>query len=185
MGTTETMDPFDKPSVEVVRFLMYRNLNDLATERPLPFGYRVEPWCKPMLPAYAATMAVAFSDSPDLKIYRKLDSKDGCISIIKDIVNMQDFFQAVSWIVFFNREPCAFILTGMAGGSEFAQIQAVGVAPRHRRIEIGTHLVNMALWAFRDRRLPGVMVKLSRSNRKGIRFFRSLDFHVSDSMEYL
>jgi ribosomal protein S18 acetylase RimI-like enzyme len=138
-----------------------------------------------MMPAYAATMAVAFSDSSDLEVFPKLASKDGCGNIMADLVALEGFFTGASWLAFFNREPCAIILTGLAGREGVASIRVVGVAPRHRRIKIGSQLVNKALWALHDRKFKRAIVKVSRHNRAGVMFFRSMEFHIESSQEYL
>jgi len=183
--TSGRMQPFENPIGGLVRFTMVKDLIEPPADLPMPFGYRVEPWTDPMLPAYAAAMAVAFSDSPELEVYPKLGSREGCVSIVKDISAMPDFLAGASLLAFFNREPCAFILTGFSKGAAEGRIHVLGVGPRHRGIHIGTQLVNMALWAFRDRRFVRAVVRVNRLNRGGIRFFRTLGFHVSSSQEYL
>jgi len=179
------LDPFDKPVGRIVRFTMSHNLQQLQQDVPLPFGYRLETWYEPMLPAYAATLAVAFSDSPDLDFYPKLSSKEGCSSLIKEIAAMKGFLTGVSWLAFFNREPCALILSDMLDNGKTAIIRVIGVAPRHRRIHIGSQLASKVMWALKDRKFQKVLVRVSRSNRPGIMFFRALGFHVDTSKEYL
>jgi len=179
------MDPFDKPALEIVRFSMYRDMDVFPPDVSLPFGYRAEPWVGPLIPAFAASMAVAFADSSELETYPRLSSREGCQRIVEDICNMPDFLSGATWLVFFNREPCGFILCGQAKKSEIAQIRIFGVAPRHRRFHIGSWLVNRALWAFHDRKFPQAMLNVNRTNHAGVRFLRSLGFYVAQSREYL
>jgi len=179
------LDPFDRPDGEVVRFTMYREVIELQSDRPLPFGYRPEPWTAQVLPAFAAVLAVAFSDSPDLEYYPKLSSKDGCVEILEEISESAGFLPGASWLVLFNREPAAIVLSSRAVQGLMSRVNIVAVAPRHRRVKVGTHLLNKAMWAVRDRRIPGTMLRINRNNRVGIRFFRSAGFQVSSSDTYL
>jgi GNAT superfamily N-acetyltransferase len=178
-------DPFEQPSAEVVRLTLGRSLDILTTEHQLPFGYRLEPWCQPLIPAFAASMAVAFSDSPDLEIYPALGSREGCLRLMNEIVEIPGFLSGACWLVFFDREPCAHILSSQAFDSNSGEIMSIGIAPRHRRLGVGTHLVNKTLWALHDRKCNQASAKVNRSNRGAIRFFRSLGFQASASQEYI
>jgi len=179
------IDPFDKPAAEVVRFSMVRKIKNLPPDIPLPFGYRAEPWVGPLIPAFAASMAVAYAGSSELVVYPRLATREGCQRIVQDICNMPDYLSGASWLVFFNREPCGFILCGQAKIGEIAQIRIFGVTPRHKRFKVGSWLVNRALWAFHDRKFPLAMINVTRSNRDGVRFLRSLGFYVAQSHEYI
>lgn len=183
-NTNNGIDPFEKPSEGLVRLTMYAGLDNLPGDLALPFGYRIEQWCEPMIPAYAAALAVAFSDSPDANSYPRLESREGCESLIRDIARMPGFFSGASWLLFFSREPCAILLTGLASNEKAGQIRILGVAPKHRSVGVGSFLVNRALWAFRDRRLERGMVIVNRLNRGAIRFFRSCGFHAGSSQKY-
>lgn len=178
-------DPFERPAVEVVRYTMRRPLRSVPGDLPLPFGYRLESWCDPLLPAYGAAMAVAFSDSPDIRVYPRLESGEGCVSLVTELAAMPEFIPAATWLLFFNREPCGLILTSRAKEPKVGQIRVVGVAPRHRAVGVGALLVNKGLWAFRDRRHQSAIVKVNRENRQIVRFFRGLGFHVDSVQEYL
>ncbi len=136
-----------------------------------------------MVPAYAAVLAVSFADSPDLSLYPKLASKEGCTQIIEDLTASPEFLTGGSWLVLFNKEPAAVILSSRGKGTKYGKIEVVSVAPRHRRVKVGTHLVNKASWSFRDRHLSEARLGVSRSNRNAVRFFRSMNFHVSDSKD--
>ena len=179
------LGPFERPSIEVVRFTMARSLDSIPPDRSLPFGYRIEPWCEPLLPAFAAAMAVSFSDSTDLEVYPRLGSREGCLDFMKEIFSLPEFHTGASWLVFFNREPCAFIITSSTQVKGTGQIKVVGVAPRHRRIKVGETLCYRAMWALRDRRFSRVIAKVNRPNHSAVRFFRSLGFQVESSQEYM
>jgi len=138
-----------------------------------------------MLPAYAAVLAVAFSDSSDLDFYNRLSSREGCREIMLDLVNNPGFMSGGSWLVFFNREPAAMIISSREPGKDKGCVEVVAVAPRHRRVKVGSHLVGKALWAFRDRRLSEVHCGVNRPNRNAVRFFRSLGFQAKGSEEFL
>ena len=84
---------------------MYRSLKELRPEPPLPFGYRVDPWCDPMLPAYAAVLAVAFADSHEVELYPRLGWREGCIDLLRDLTELGGFSRGVSLLVMFNKEP--------------------------------------------------------------------------------
>jgi ribosomal protein S18 acetylase RimI-like enzyme len=178
-------DPFDSPDGEVVRFTMFKELEMLAPDPPLPFGYRLEPWTDLLMPAYAAVLAVSFSDSPDLDHYPRLASRDGCLSMLKEIAGAQGFITGGSWLVLANKEPAATILTSRTRDGVSGFINVVAVAPRHRLMGIGRHLVSKALWTFRDRHLDQGILRVNRSNRGALRFFRSAGFQAGESRTYL
>ncbi len=179
------VDPFDRPQGEVVRFAMDRALGNLPPEHPMPFGYRIEPWCEPMLPAYGSVLAVAFADSPDLEFYPRLASREGCTDLIEQMTSRVCFLTGGTWLVLFNREPAAMIISSRSPGKDYGRIDVVAVAPRHRRIGVGAHLAYKAMWAFYDRHLPKAVLRVNRPNRGAVRFFRSLGFQVRTSSEVL
>jgi ribosomal protein S18 acetylase RimI-like enzyme len=179
------IDPFDLPEGEVVRFTMFRSLENLPPDPPLPFGYRLEVWNKPILPAYAAVLAVSFADSPDLDLYPRLASKDGCENLVKEMSSTSGFVAGASWIALFGKEPAAAVLCSRTVDGLTGFVNVVAVAPRHRRIGIGKQIVNKALWAFHDRHLSGAATRISRGNRGAIMFFRSIGFQVGESRTHL
>lgn len=181
----EILDPFDSPEGEVVRFTMWRSIEQLAPDPPLSFGYRLEPFTAPILPAFAAVLAVSFSDSTDLRLYPRLSSRDGCLSLLKELSNGPGFLPGASWMALFNKEPSALIMASRSQDMTFGQIQVVAVSPRHRRVGVGRHLVSKSLWALRDRHITRVILRVNRSNRIAIRFFRSIGFQVSESKTFL
>jgi ribosomal protein S18 acetylase RimI-like enzyme len=138
-----------------------------------------------MIPAYAAVLAVAFSDSPDLEYYPRLGSGEGCKEIMEDLVKSPAFLTGGTWLVIFNREPAAVIISSREAGKKDGRVEVVAVAPRHRRVRVGSHLVNKALWALRDRHLIEACLRVNRSNRAAVRFFRSLGFQASESREHI
>ena len=178
------MDPFEKPEKGITRFTMSRSLLELPHDYPLPFGYRVEPWFPPLMPAFAAALAVSFSDSPDILAYSDLVSKDGCLLMLNEIVNAPGFLSGASWLVFFRREPCGLIVCSSSPSGPEGIVNIIGIAPRHRRMAIGQRLLIKALWAMRDRKLPRVHLKVNRDCRGAVIFFRSQGFQVGESKEY-
>lgn len=178
------MDPFENPEKEVTRFTMHRELYHLPHDRTLPFGYRAEPWCPPVMPAFAAALAVSFSDSPDLAVYTELASKEGCLNFLKDIVSLPGFLTGASWLVYFGREPCGLMLCSKPSKEMEGVINLMGVAPRHRRMSIGSRLLVKALWGMRDRRMSRVILKVNKECRGAVRFFREQGFQVGESKEY-
>jgi ribosomal protein S18 acetylase RimI-like enzyme len=178
------MDPFEKPEKVITRFTMYRDLLELPHDYPLPFGYRVEPWFPPLMPAFAAALAVSFSDSPDISAYSDLVSKDGCLLILNEIVNAPGFLSGASWLVFFRREPCGLIVCSVSPNGSEGIVNILGIAPRHRRMALGQRVLIKGLWAMRDRKIPRAQLTVNRDCRGAVIFFRSQGFQVSESKEY-
>jgi [ribosomal protein S18]-alanine N-acetyltransferase len=178
-------DPFDSPSGEVVRLTMSKRLENLAPDPPLAFGYRLEPWTELVQPAFAAVLAVSFSDSVDLENYPRLASRDGCLSILKEISESPNYLASGSWLALFNKEPAGAILASRSPDGSTGLINIVAVAPRHRRNGIGSHLVSKTLWVFRDHRIQLALLRVNRNNRGALRFFRSIGLQAAESRTYL
>lgn len=178
-------DPFDSPDGEAVRFTMFKNLENLSPDPPLPFGYRLEAHTDQILPAFAAVLAVSYSDSTDLPLYPRLASREGCLAFLKEITGGPSFVTGASWLVLFQKEPAALVLSSRSRDGSIGHLNIVAVAPRHRRMGVGRHLVSKALWAFRDRHIGEAALRVNRGNRGAIRFFRTVGFQVGESRTYL
>lgn len=166
-------------------FHMRRDLDKFEPDKPMPFGYRIEQWYEPMLPAYAAVLAASFASSPELQIYPRLSSKEGCIELMKELSTMPNFFSGASWLILYYKEPAAAIISSRGANHGDGRIETIAVTPRHREVEVGSQLLSKALWAFKDHHFKRVEFRIDRANREVIRFFRRAGFYVESSETYL
>ena len=178
------IDPFESPVRETVRFSMYKRLEQIITERPLPIGYSVVPYNEALLPAFSAVTRLSFIKSPELEHYPELGTRKGCNNFVKELTHMQGFRAEASWLVRWNNEPVAIVITRRLPGCVFGEIQLVAVVPRHRRRGLARHLVTLAQRSLKELQVPHASLHVNRENRNSIRFFRSLGFQVSSSGLY-
>jgi ribosomal protein S18 acetylase RimI-like enzyme len=177
-------DPFERPSVEAVRFTMHRRLDMLPPVRPLLPGYQIEPWSLRAIPAATAVMKLAFTCSPDLELYADLTTHRGCSSFLNELTDLSGFLPDASYVVSHEGAPCAMLVAGRLPGCIFGQIYVVGVVPRHRRRGLATHMIRKSLWALHERGLVHAILQVNHQNRSAIRFFRAQDFQVNGSGTY-
>lgn len=175
------ISPFDRPEGELTRFKMVRSTLHLPKEDPLPFGYRVENWVNAMLPAYAAVLAVAFADSPELNHYPRLASREGCLQMMNELVALPTFLTGASWLILHKKEPAAIVVSRHSPENSSGIIEMLAVSPKHRGVYIGRHILFKALWAFRDHHFRHAEFRINKENRSVIRFFRNAGFHVDSS----
>jgi len=174
-------NPLDVSANNVPRFTMIRELGVLPRDSTMPFGYRVEPWYPPMLPAYAAVMAASFANTPEEVNFPDLGSKFGCSDILQKIADMPTFLSGASWLVLFNKEPAAIVISSRIVGAKQGEVLLLAVTPRHRGVEVGKNLLIKALWAFKDHHMTHAVVKVSQSNRRYTRFLRRAGFHMQQA----
>jgi len=177
-------DPFERPAGETIRFSMYKRLMCNFSNRALPDGYTIVPFNESLLPAFSAVTRLSYIKSPELDHYPELGTRKGCNNLVKELTRMQGFRAESSWMVRWNNEPVAIVITRRLPGCVFGEIQLVAVVPRHRRRGLARYLVTRALWSLKDLQVPHASLHVNRGNRNTIRFFRSLGFQVSSSGLY-
>lgn len=176
-----TSDPFESPEHKTVCFSMLRRLKDLEPLAALPDGYQMDRWSWRMLPAASAVLRVAFVDTKYLDLYPRLSSRQGCAELISELIDLPGFMPEASWLLSFDSEPAGLVLCTRSSGCVFGQIHVVAVAPRHRMNGLGTHLLHQAIWSLNEKQLHYAMLKICRTNRHAIRFFRKNGFRVGSS----
>jgi ribosomal protein S18 acetylase RimI-like enzyme len=177
-------DPFDFPNCETVRFTMYRRMFGLPSIRPLPKNFTITPWNDRLIPAFTAVLRTSFIANPETETYPFLNSTIGCSRLVEELTDMPGFMPDTTWLIQKDEHPCGVIITNRGTGCVFGQIQLVAVEPRFRHLGLGTNLVRMALWDFNNRSIPHAILHINRTNRRGIRFFRTQGFQVNSSGTY-
>lgn len=177
------IDPFAAPSRETVRFTMHKKLDTVFPE-PLPEGYSVIPFNPALLPSFAAVARMAFYKSNESEAYPELKTRTGCDHLIDELTEMDGFEPDASFLVFKDAKPAGIVLSRVMQGQVFGEIQLVAVSPVHRRRGLAKFLLNKALKALHDLKVPHVSLQVNRDNRNGVRFFRNSGFTVAGTGTY-
>jgi len=165
-------------------FTMLKRVSETEEIPELPEGYNLVQWSSRHNAAFAAVLRVAYIKSPELLYYPVLKTSSGCRHFVEELTGMHGFVPENTWLVEYNNEPCAVIITNRGPGNVFGEIQVVAVVPRHRRMGLGKFLVSRAVKVFKNIGIPHAILNLNRSNRGSIRFFRRNGFQVSSSGVY-
>ena len=177
-------DPFSRPLIKILRLTMYKNLKDVVEPEPLPNGYKIEPWMEEKIRGFGYILKQAFTFTSELAVYPELSSSEGTINMVDEWSDLDGFLPEASFLVTKNSEPVAMVLSSRTPASVFGQIYVVAVSPKHRRLGIGSHMVQSVLVEFQRLGLKHATLFLNSSNRRATRFFQKLGFKVDGKAIY-
>lgn len=178
------VDPFSKPLIKILRLTMYKNLKTVDEPEPLPDGYQIEPWSYEKMRAYGIVLKQAYAFTSDLAVYPDLGSYNGCTNMVDEWTDLDGFIDSASFLVTKNNEPVAMILSTRTPASVFGQVHVVAVSPRHRRLGIGTHLIQRVMVRFQELGLKHATLFLNSTNRRAAKFFKGLRFEIDGKAIY-
>lgn len=165
------------------RYRMEKDLRDLPlnlTPR-LPSDYFFVPWNEKYIRDHADVKWQSFRFELDANVFPCLGDKDGCLRLMRDISNRNNFVPAATWMIVFHDpqsgrdEPCATI-QGLQADHHLGSIQNVGVTMSHRGHGIGSALLTQSLIGFRNVGCQRVQLEVTVQNKGAVRLYERLGF---------
>ncbi len=153
----------------------------------LPRGYRLWPWNPDQICEHAEAKFHSFRDEIDADIFTCLGESEGCIRLMTEISDREDFLPEATWLAVYvgdgrqRIEYCGTI-QGIRASSRLGGIQNVGITPRHRRRGLGTALVAAALTGFQQVGLPRAYLEVTSQNEQAVRLYRQLGFQRTKTL---
>jgi GNAT superfamily N-acetyltransferase len=171
----------------LVFFKRYRMHLDLAEDRgpvsSLPPTYRAVPWDDALVERHAIAKYESFQHELDANVFPCLASLDGCVRLMREISSRREFVPAATWLIEFQAsatrrpQPCATI-QGLIDADRIGSIQNVGVAPDHRGLGLGTHLLERAVAGFRSLGLKVASLEVTAENESAFRLYQRFGFRM-------
>lgn len=164
-------------------FKRYRMEVDLAAPRmppALPSGYRFVAWNDALIDIHGRTKFRSFRDEIDASVFPCLGDLEGCRRLMREIRGKPGFLPDATWLIAHGTAPeslqwCGTI-QGIAERGGSGMIQNIGIVPGHRRLGLGTCLIERALAGFRMRGLSRVSLEVTADNRRAVQLYQRLGF---------
>lgn len=158
---------------------------DLRRTRPQPVDlhadYRLSPWSRELLYDHAEVKYLSFRDELDAAIFPCLGDLEGCIKLMREIVERDGFIPEATWLARYlgagpqKVESCGTIQAVRVHRSR-ANIQNIGVTPYHRGRGIAAAMVSAAVWGLQQVGVTKVALEVTAENDSALRLYRRLGF---------
>jgi GNAT superfamily N-acetyltransferase len=176
--------------MSVVFFKRYRMQIDLARHALEPVDpqairphYRFYPWQPRHLFAHAEAKLSSFRNELDANVFPCLADWDGCIRLMTEISNRQNFVPEATWLAGYwhpetgRREYCATV-QGIRDQFNVGAIQNIGVAEPHRGKGLGSLIILHCLHGFQKVGVQFVNLEVTAQNTGAIRLYERLGFQI-------
>lgn len=165
------------------RFRMEISLvgRDFASGALLPDGYRLHGWDEALLQYHAGAKFRSFAGQVDAEVFPCLGESDGCHRLMGEISRKDGFMPEATWLLSWQAaagEPIDFCGTvqGIRDRSGYGAVQNLGIAPEHRRLGLGSYLLNRALTAFQRYGLRRAYLEVTAQNAAAIQMYQRMGF---------
>jgi mycothiol synthase len=140
-----------------------------------PSGIVLRPWDPELIDAHAEVKWLAFRDTVDAAIFPNLGRLDGCIQLMRSIVDHDGFVPEATWLA---RGPDGFCgcIQGVRSARRTGMIQNLGVVPECQGRGMGKALLAAALQGFRDAGLSMAQLEVSARNAPAVRLYQAAGF---------
>lgn len=149
----------------------------------LPANYRLVPWHPLLVDVHARVKCRSFRDELDSVIFPCLGQFETCVRLMDDIADRDGFVPEATWLVEFlgssvrHPEFCGTI-QAIRVSRQRANIQNVGVTPRHRGLGLGAALVQASLWGMQQVGSTKAALEVTADNHSAVRLYRRLGFRA-------
>lgn len=152
----------------------------------LPEGYVWREWDRSDVERHALTKFRSFRDELDAEVFSCLGEYYGCLRLMSDISQQENFLAAATWLISFIGkdqlpQDCGTI-QGIGVSEQLGSIQNIGVVPEHRGLGLGRALVIKCLEGFRTERVKRVVLEVTASNSPAVELYQSLGFRITRTM---
>jgi ribosomal protein S18 acetylase RimI-like enzyme len=157
------------------RFKMEAELADAPPVPTLPPGYVWVPWNDALVEAHAEAKFLCFQDEIDATVFPSLGSREGCLSLMKEIRKKHGFLPLATWLIGHADGYCATV-QGVRDRTGLGAIQNLGVIPAHRGQGLGSALLLKALDGFSRSGLGRAFLEVTAQNDAAVRLYRRHGF---------
>lgn len=165
------------------RYRMEKDLRDLPwnVSPRIPSDYFFVAWHDKYVRDHADVKWQSFRFELDANVFPCLGDKDGCLRLMRDISNRNNFVAAATWMIVHRDpqtgrdEPCATI-QGLRADPFLGSIQNVGVTMPHRGNGLGSALLTQALLGFKTVGCQRVQLEVTVQNTGAVRLYERLGF---------
>lgn len=159
--------------------------NDLATGRRIATehgGFQFEPWVASYTNRAAALMQQAHLGSVDAEMNEMYRTKEGCRSLLDNIMAQHGCGQLVPAASYALRKPRAQALAGFLLTTEIsaghAHLAQVAVSPSAQGLGLGKLLLGRAIDALAQAGYRSVSLMVSETNRRALSLYESMGFRA-------
>jgi ribosomal protein S18 acetylase RimI-like enzyme len=169
------------------RYRMEIRLDETSIpEAVLPDGYFFQEWCESDLERHALTKFRSFRDEVDSEVFSCLGEYYGCLRLMSDIANQENFLRPATWLVGCAEQAgipqdCGTI-QGIGLTEQLGSIQNIGVVPEHRGLGLGRALLLRSLAGFQSADIKRVVLEVTAGNQTAVDLYRDVGFRVIRTM---
>jgi len=157
------------------RFRMERELTGLPEAGAMPAGYSLEAWQARWLEAHAEVLAACFEGSTDAEIFPTLGSYQGCLHLLRELVQRRDFLPEATCLLVGPEGPCGSI-QALWERRGVAAIQNIGIRPEQQNRGLGRALLLHLLLTLQRSGYGRVLLEVTASNMPALRLYQGLGF---------
>lgn len=143
-------------------------------------GYSWVPFDDSLIRDHAQAKFQSFRGEMDTNVFPCLGRRDGCLRLMREIVDRASFVPAATWLLCYQDRPGGRSMpVGTIQGLELDQwgaIQNLGVAPEHRGRGLGSGLLMRAARGFRAAGLSRIHLEVTTANTSAVRLYERIGF---------
>jgi hypothetical protein len=168
------------------RFRMELDLDRAPTlSVPLPSDYHLVEWDEYLIRDHAAAKYNSFRTEMDANVFPCLGRRDGCLKLMREIVNRSNFVPEATWLLRYmpagrRSEPVGTVQGISIDG--WGSLQNLGVARGHRGHGLGTILLAKAIQGFRVAGLSKMHLEVTSDNTAAVRLYTRLGFRNAQTV---
>jgi ribosomal protein S18 acetylase RimI-like enzyme len=157
------------------RVVMEADVRRRALAEPNPSGMRLVPWHRESLEAHSHVLARSFVQADDGRLFRRLQTLDGCRAIIREI-SVHPGFDPTSTFTIEDETGVLGCVQGIRRDRKVGAIQNLAVVPERRGEGVGYALLQAACRGFRDGGLRYVVLEVTADNRAALALYHRMGF---------
>lgn len=168
------------------RYRMHFDLRQALPEIRDDWDYEFQPWDSELIKAHAFAKFNSFRHELDANVFPCLAQKDGCESLMREIVARRGFVPEATWLITSStssssprkRPEFCGTVQGINDTGLIGSIQNLGVTPRHRGKGLAKGLLIRSLAGFRSIGMNTASLEVTAKNVKAIRLYQEFGFRV-------
>jgi GNAT superfamily N-acetyltransferase len=158
---------------------------DLRRSRRTPVAvypdYRLVSWSPALLHDHAEAKYLSFRDELDATVFPCLGEMQSCVRLMEEISDRDGFVPEATWLAQYigagpHRSECCGTIQAIRTTRQRANIQNIGVTPRHRGRGVGAALIIAALEGLQQVGVSRVGLEVTAENDAAVRLYQRLGF---------